>query len=238
MPLSRDRHAARVDLLVGRIALEQGFIRPEHLREAMAEQSLGVARGRKHPRPLGVILCGKRRITDRQMLDLTRDAEGRIAEEEGMLARDRFLGEVLVGKGIDPVRVDEARKLQSAALAENEPQVPELADILVEKGWASAEAVAGAVSLRDRSLLTCEGCGRRHGFLQLDWSKGETCPDCAGVLKLPPPPAPRPAPAAPRPAPPAAAVPRIRRRAPRGEQGNPAPLRRVPKRNPPEGRKP
>ena len=66
----RDRREARLELRLGKLAIEKGLLTPDQLKEALEEQRLGVQRGRKRPRRLGVILAAKHFLTDDQVLAL------------------------------------------------------------------------------------------------------------------------------------------------------------------------
>src|SRR6187402_185138 len=86
----------RLDLLLGRVALERRLITPEQLREALTERALSVSRGRKVPRPVGAILASKKHLSDAQVVELTVELEGRIAQENEGRRKDAFLGQILI----------------------------------------------------------------------------------------------------------------------------------------------
>lgn len=65
------------DLAIGQIALQRGYVTPEQLSTALAEQANGIAKGRKVARSLGNILVGKGYITGEQLSAILRERDMR-----------------------------------------------------------------------------------------------------------------------------------------------------------------
>lgn len=184
----------RLDLLLGRVALERGLIDGTQLREALTERALSVSRGRKVPRPLGAIFAARKHLTDAQVLDLTRELEGRIAVEEEGRRKDAFLGQILVDADlVAPGHLEECLFDQAERWKEGEDPLPRLGDLLVMKGYATREDVAQALALQRSLIQVCAACQRECS------DGGDKCPVCGGAFKprmdsqvmaLPPPPPP------------------------------------------------
>jgi hypothetical protein len=150
--LPLDRREAREDILLGHILLAKKFVNPEQLRKAVAEQAAGLARGRKKPRRLGVILAEQGRITDQQYIGFLREIEERIQEEEAAREKDAQLAEVLLDENaISPEHLDECLRLQEEAYARGDEVIHRLGELLIEKKCVKPERLARALSLVELS---------------------------------------------------------------------------------------
>lgn len=190
----------RLDLLLGRVALERGLIDGGQLREALSERSLSVARGRKVPRPLGAILASKKHLSDAQVAELTRELEGRIRVEEEGRRKDAFFGQILIDADlVAPGHVEECLFDQAERWKEGESPLPRLGDLLVLKGYATKDDVAQALALQRSMIQVCAACLRECSLAD----DVDRCPVCGGAFKprmdsgIIPAPVPPPAPAAP-----------------------------------------
>ncbi len=173
---------ARLDLLLGKVALERGLLTQQQLREALSEQALGVTRGRKAPRPIGAILAEKRQLTDRQVADLTRELERVVAGEEEETRKDVFIGQILVDADLVAARhVDEALVAQAEMFEQGRSPVPKLGEILVERGHATREDVEQALVLQKSMVRTCGKCGKSCSLTGA--SAPDRCPVCGGALE-------------------------------------------------------
>ena len=203
---------AKLDLRLGRLAVAKGRITRAQLDEALAEQARGVQRGRKKPRPLGVILAEKRFLTDAQVRELLEEQEARLLAEERRQREDRLLGRILVdGALVDAARVEECLQAQSRAIEEGEDPPPPLGELLIRKGYASDTDIEQALDLQTKVRLTCASCGKDCAIEDLNVESMDRCPSCGGPLEAqasepepepePPPPPPAPPPPEPAPAP-------------------------------------
>ena len=169
-----------MDLLLGRVALERGLITDIQLRDALSERSLSVARGRKVPRPIGAILAAKKQLSDAQVVELTRELEGRIEKEAEGRQKDAFLGQILIDADlVAPGHVEECLFDQAERWKEGESPLPRLGDLLVLKGYATREDVAQALSLQKSMVQVCATC-QRECSLSDDVDR---CPVCGGAFK-------------------------------------------------------
>lgn len=206
MPRGGEKYEAKLDHLLGEAALKKGLLTPEQLRQALAEQAQGLARGRLRPRRLGVILAEKKFLTDPQVFALLDEAEKRLAEEEVSRDHDTLLGRILVDAAlVRAEHVAECLLIQSEAVDGQPGPAPRLGELLVQKGYASPREINQALELQNRTVLACASCGNRARFASLDPIDPDRCPICKGRLEALPPsyeglpvaaPPPRPAPAA------------------------------------------
>jgi hypothetical protein len=144
--LTPERREAREDVLLGQVLLKQKFITPDHLKQAMAAQAAGVARGRKRPRRLGIILVEQGRIDDQTFIQFLREVEERVTEEEGAREEDRRLAETLLTRRVvTEDQLDECLRLQREAFDRGDEVIHRIGEILIQEGYVKPEAVALAV---------------------------------------------------------------------------------------------
>lgn len=236
---------ARLDLLLGRMALARGLVTPRQLQEALAEQALkdaaraDIPEGSPSPpppapgvpRPLGVILVAKGYLTDRQLTALLEEQKAGALDPRTARREDLLLGRILIQRGqVSAERVNECLRLQAEALEarvgasdssrppaaggsgasapfhtgsrgdrELPPSpagprrtgsfpptlapIPRLGELLLEKGYATAEAVRQALAVQEKTVLRCPACGRRYNVRQYDSAKTYRCTTCPGVLE-------------------------------------------------------
>lgn len=173
---------ARLDLLLGKVALERGFVTLVQLREVLSEQALGVARGRKVPRPIGAILAAKKYLTDEQVRNLTRELEKVVAGEEKENRNDVFIGQIFIDADLVAAKhVDECLLAQAEMFEQGRSPVPRIGEILVERGYVTAEDVEQAVALQKSMVRTCAKCGKSCSLGGA--SAPERCPICGGTLE-------------------------------------------------------
>lgn len=178
---------SRMDLLLGKAALEHGLITPEQLRDALAEQSLGVARGRKLPRPLGVILASRKWVSDAQLADLTRELDLYFRQESEEKQRDVFFGHILVDADLAAQRhVEECLLAQAEMIEQGQAGIPRLGELLVSRGYATAPDIEQALSLQKALIRTCPKCGKSNNLTTS--ADADRCASCKEPLEasLPP----------------------------------------------------
>jgi predicted Ser/Thr protein kinase len=173
---------ARLDLLLGKVALERGFITQGDLRAALSEQALGVARGRKVPRPLGVILAGRKVLTDEQVRTLTDELQKVVSGEEREKKDDVFIGQILIDADLVAAKhVDEALLAQAEMFEQGRVPVPRLGEILVERGRATQDDIEQALALQKSMVRTCAKCGKSCSLTGA--AAPDRCPICGGALE-------------------------------------------------------
>jgi hypothetical protein len=147
--LTPERREAREDVLLGHILLKQKFVTPEQLKQAMAAQAAGLARGRKKPRRLGIILVEQKRINDQDFIGFLREVEERVQEEEVAREQDRRLGETLLARRVvSEDQLDECLRLQQEAFDRGDEVIHRLGELLIEEGYVKPEAVVQALAAK------------------------------------------------------------------------------------------
>jgi len=198
MDTPQDQREARADVRLGKLAVQQGLLSEEQLKQALEEQRLGVQRGRKKPRRLGVILAEKRFLDDDQVLALLEEQEAKFAAQAQRRAEDRLLGQILVDAGfVEKDKVDACLRIQDDAVRYGAEEVPLLGELLIEKGHVTKDQIDEALELQKGVPAVCRRCGEhvRAGGV----GGSDVCPQCQAPLEPDEPAAPK-APAAPTPA--------------------------------------
>jgi serine/threonine protein kinase len=181
MPQTGSEREARADLLLGKLALERGLITHNQLRDALAEQSLGVSRGRKLPRPLGVILASRKQLSDVQVAALQKDIEALYARLKEEVKGDAFLGQILVDADlVAPRHLEECLVAQAELIETGVARAPRLGELLVERGFAMKADIDQALALQKAMVRLCTKCGASSSLSSGD---GDRCPSCQGPLE-------------------------------------------------------
>ncbi len=104
------------DVILGRIAVERGWITPAQLREALGEQARDIANGRWRPRKLGNILLTKGHLDHHRLSTLMVDQQSAAASARGAdhteAENEAFAQYVLKTLMATPEQVREAQLLQ------------------------------------------------------------------------------------------------------------------------------
>jgi predicted Ser/Thr protein kinase len=174
----------RLDLRLGKMAVQKGLITAAQLDEALREQQLGVQRGRKKPRRLGVILSSMHFLTDPEVLSLLEEQEARITAQERQRAGDLLLGRILVDGGFSTSQaVDECLQLQDEAIQSGGDEIPLLGRLLTERGHATSHDIEEALELQKGIPLVCRRCGEQTMSGGMDLSALDSCSRCKGPLE-------------------------------------------------------
>jgi len=98
--------------------------------------------------------------------------------------RDSILGRILIqNRVISPEQLQECLQVQDEALRAGESPGPRLGELLVGKGYASADAVRHALAVQEKTILTCTACGKRCNGAAYDPSRKYRCPSCKAELR-------------------------------------------------------
>jgi predicted Ser/Thr protein kinase len=181
---SAESRKTALDALLGRIALERGLLRPEQLREALAEQAREVGAGKARARPLGVILVARGFLTDEQLVALLEEQKSRLAAATTLHRQDEVFGKLLVEKGGVPAdRVNECLRLQAEAAEAGQAPVPRLGELLVSRGYATPETVSHVLASQKKTIVACSSCGKRYNVTAFEPTRAYTCKACGGPLQ-------------------------------------------------------
>ncbi|MBI2931827.1 MAG: protein kinase [Planctomycetes bacterium] len=174
--------ALHMDLLVGRIALERGLVTRDQLADCLQEQAAQPPAGAP---PLGQILLRRGFIRQPDLDSLLDEQKRRLAEAMEFTdakLEDAILGRLLVRQGLATEKhVYECLRIQ-AEMGEQGQSPPRLGELLLRKGYLSADAVATALNLHPRVHFSCLACGARFSTLTYEPLQRYTCKKCGAPL--------------------------------------------------------
>lgn len=149
----------RTELLLGRIALREKLITREQLYDCLLAQE------RNPSRSLGEIMIRRRILSAaqvRQLVAIQTEAvrEARQRHADGQDAA--LLGRLLIEKGFcTNFQVNECLRLMGRMEEMGISPVPPLGDILIQRGYLTADGLTAALQFQDLSLYACPDCGAR-----------------------------------------------------------------------------
>ena len=166
------------EILIGRIAVQRGFLTPADLDRAVEIQAKTDPR-----RPLGEILVEHGMLTRGQVASLLTHQGVTLDRPDTILPRKK--GESLFGRlalkagFCSESQLNDALRLQ--AQDEESGNFRQLGDILVEQGWMSPADVRQVLEQQQRSLLWCQKCGAVFNVAHVV-KRTARCPTCGIVL--------------------------------------------------------
>ncbi len=171
------------DVYLGKMAVDWGLITQDQLRKALAEQSRDMDEGRIPVRRLGEVLLAIGLITKHQLDSLLDAQRHQQPDPAAAVSQDMKLGQHLVQQGlVTPRQINECQRLQAESVNAGNQPVPTLVELLVQKGYISAEAVRHVVETQQRTTLACVMCGKRYPVTGYDPTKAYRCRECKGDL--------------------------------------------------------
>src|SRR5581483_5690679 len=103
---------------------------------------------------------------------------------DGAPGRDSVLGRILIqNRTISPEQLPECLQEQDEAIRNGDSPGPRLGELLVSKGYASAEAVRHALAGQEKTILTCTACGKQCNGAAYDPARKYRCPACKAELR-------------------------------------------------------
>ena len=170
------------DLFLGKKALDRNLITASQLREAMSEQARSrTPSGSRHV-PLGEVFIARNYMSRDQLLALL-DETARIVAGTPP-GRDSILGRLLIeNRTISPEQLQECLMEQDEAIRSGNSPGPRLGELLVTRGYASADDVRHALAVQEKTVLTCTACGKRCNGSAYDPARKYRCPACKAELR-------------------------------------------------------
>src|SRR6185436_7795285 len=170
------------DLFLGKKALDRKLITAAQLRDAMiAQASAAVPEGGEPPR-LGDVLVSRNILSSDQLSGLQEETK-RIVR--GVVEpRDAILGRILVeNRTITNSQLHECLRVQDDVLRSGQTVEPRLGELLVQKGYASADEIRHALAVQEKTMLACVSCGKRCNAAGYDPARRYACPACKSELR-------------------------------------------------------
>jgi len=170
------------DILFGRIALHNGFVTEEQLKNALKVQY-----SEQKPRRLGEVLLELGYISSDQLQLILRSQDMRLDMHDKRLKtrkRDILFGAVAKRLGFaSQQEINEAVKKQ--ALLREQGKEASLGEILVEDGVLTVSQVKTILSYQRRSIMVCQGCNKRYNVVNPIPTRQVKCPECGSLLVEP-----------------------------------------------------
>ncbi len=173
-----------LDLRLGMQALDRELITPEQLREAIAEQARRAGKPGGALVKLAAVLVSKGYLTENALAELQdRPPPKAPADLEAGRRKDLRLRELLLRGGVPQEHLDEAALVQAQALAEGRGSVRPLAELMVDLGYATAEAISRILAVQKKAALACRPCNKRYNVTNYYPLKEYRCFHCKGLLE-------------------------------------------------------
>jgi len=170
------------DLFLGKKALDRNLITPAQLREAMIRQAQAPTPEGADPPRLGDVFVSSNLLTPDQLSSLQEET-ARVVRGK-VEPRDATLGRILVdNRTITRSQLMECLKSQDEALRSGVTVEPRLGELLVQKGYASADEIRHALAVQEKTILTCTACGKRCNGAAYDPARRYACPACKAELR-------------------------------------------------------
>ncbi|MBI3855976.1 MAG: protein kinase [Planctomycetes bacterium] len=170
------------DLFLGKKALDRKLITPGQLREAMIEQARSAAPEGGEPPRLGDVFVSRNMLSKEQLSGLQEETK-RIVRGT-VPPRDSTLGRILVeNRTITHSQLLECLRSQDEILRSGHTVEPRLGELLVQKGYATADEIRHALAVQEKTILSCSACGKRCNAASYDPARDYACPSCKAELR-------------------------------------------------------
>ncbi len=180
------------DELLGRIAVERGFLNEEQLAVCIKEQilphsdpnqTIGRSSGR---RPLGQVLLAKGHIQEQDLISLLEEQSRRlrlVEEYQRMLKVDLLFGQVLVKNNkATQNQINKCLELQEEMVTKGVSPIPRLGELLVDHGYIDRLTVQETLRIQNKDILYCTGCRRQYNVIGVKEGMTYRCKNCGGIL--------------------------------------------------------
>ncbi len=175
--------ASRNELLFGTIAVQLGCVNSAQVTECVRTQ---VAPETIVPRPLGLLLVGKKYLQTDDVSRVLREQANRLKTypiPAPHTARGEPLGQILTREGfINRYQLNECLRLQ-ATYQEDYGLPMRLGELMVRKGYMTREQVRLAVRKQVSEVLACPRCGAQVKQAPPKGKKTVPCGRCSAALE-------------------------------------------------------
>jgi hypothetical protein len=180
------------DALLGRIAVERGFLNEQQLNDCMREQQLphsdpNMTIGRSTSnRPLGLVLLSKGYIQETDLISLLEEQNRRlklIEEYRKMLKMELLFGQLLVQHNkATQNQINKCLEMQQRLVAQGRSPIPRLGELLVEHGYIDKQTVSDTLKVQNKDILYCTGCARQFNVVGVEDGLTYKCKSCGGIM--------------------------------------------------------
>ena len=174
-------------LLLGRIAVERGFINRDQLQECILDQGKDTAAGRP-PRSLGILLVEKGFLTDTKLISLLEEQKARFQQPNAAVPvrqEDVLFGKLIAQGGLaSPQQINECLRMQAESEERGEPAL-RLGELLIQKGYVTKESITRLLAMQQKTILACARCNTRYNVANYQEGKEYRCKRCNGPIAPP-----------------------------------------------------
>lgn len=165
---------ASKDLLIGRIAVEKGFVAAAKVEECIRIQQ-------QTHQPLGQILLAKGYITKAQLDSLLGAQNEQLNAVDPVTKRRKeavLFGKLAVREGY--VTLDSLNECLAIQAGAGETRT--LGAVLIDRGYLTERQVQDLLKKQFKRIMRCDACHLRFTVLTLSEGKNARCPKCKGPL--------------------------------------------------------
>lgn len=176
------------DVILGNVCVERGWLAPDELTHYLEEAALlsELPNAADSPSPLSRVILAQRLIPEDELVSigaeiskvLERRTDFRLDRQEDLL-----IGQFLLSSG----QLSEEHLREAQALQEDPDAiwiVPRLAEILLEKGYATLSAIEDALHAQraPSTVVKCRSCKATYAVVRYDPGRVYLCKACTGEL--------------------------------------------------------
>ncbi len=175
--------AVHSDILLGRIAVDRGWVTRDQLSTCLKEQA---SVSTSEAVPLGEILLRNGFLTSPQVEQLLEEQKRRLSDVvdlDSAEMEDSLLGRLLIKQGLVTERqIYECLRLQEERGGETGEKIS-LGEILVEKNYLASDLIETARIMQKRDMLVCPSCGAQYSTLGSETGRKYSCKKCSCILE-------------------------------------------------------
>ena len=174
-------------LLLGRIAVEKGYLGWEDLDRCVREQDPDpLVRPARRGAPLGELLVSHGCLSTAQLTDVLGEQQRRLQARAGGADRqeDALFGQLAVRERmVGREEVNAALRTQAAMAERGAREIPRLGRLLVERGHLAPEDVVHVLSRQAKAAMICTLCAARYNVVGAVPGRACDCRRCGGSLE-------------------------------------------------------
>ncbi|MBI5366823.1 MAG: hypothetical protein HZA54_07280, partial [Planctomycetes bacterium] len=171
-----DQHG---EILLGKLALQLGYLTQDHLDNLLREQAGGC------DRTLGQLLVERHFVTPKELADLQALQVKNLAKPSDYSAAPRgatMLGAEALRRGwLTAEQLADALRVQG--MLEAKGDVKRLGEVLYARGYLTRDQVKELLGGQGKRLARCPGCAAQYNLVGMDLARRVECPKCGGVLQ-------------------------------------------------------
>jgi formylglycine-generating enzyme required for sulfatase activity len=175
--------ANKVELLLGRIAVREGILKPEQVMDAVHAQE-----NQLEQKPLGRILLERGHIKEKDLEYLLALQQKELAQpvEFQPLTRkaEGIFGKIAVQLGYITSQ-DMHICLREQAQLEGEGKTARIGEICIGKGFLDVDQVRHILKVQKMDILACVSCGAQFNVAGFESGQKIRCGACGAVLSVP-----------------------------------------------------